>query len=107
MIIRGGHKVSAPRVESVARDHPAVLDAAAVGYPDPELGERCAIFVVLQAGATLDLPGLIAFFAEQGVPKTDWPERLERVQELPMDTQGKVRKSQLRDRLSAAGSADR
>jgi acyl-CoA synthetase (AMP-forming)/AMP-acid ligase II len=107
VIIRGGHNVSAPRVESVARDHPAVLDAAAVGYPDPELGERCAIFVVLQAGATLDLPGLTAFFAEQGVPKTDWPERLERVQELPMDTQGKVRKSQLRDRLSIAGSADR
>jgi non-ribosomal peptide synthetase component E (peptide arylation enzyme) len=49
---------------------------------------------------------LVAFFAEQGVPKTDWPERLESVSELPMDTQGKVRKSQLQERLSTAGSAD-
>jgi acyl-CoA synthetase (AMP-forming)/AMP-acid ligase II len=105
VIIRGGHNVSAPEVEGVARDHPVVLDAAAVGYPDPELGERCAIFVVLLAGSTLDLAGLLTFFAERGVPKRDWPERLEVVTEFPLDPQGKVRKAQLREHLTVNRSA--
>ena len=103
VIIRGGHNVSAVEVEAVAREHPAVLDAAAVGYADPELGERCAIFVVLVAGLTLDLAGLTGFFGEQGVPKREWPERLEVVPEFPMDAQGKVRKAQLRESLAALG----
>jgi acyl-CoA synthetase (AMP-forming)/AMP-acid ligase II len=105
VIIRGGHNVSAAEVEAVAREHPAVLDAAAVGYADPELGERCAIFVVPRAGATLALADVLAVFAEHGVPKRDWPERLEVLRELPMDAQGKVRKSLLSDRLSASSGA--
>jgi hypothetical protein len=39
------------------------------------------------------------------VPKRDWPERLEVVTEFPLDTQGKVRKAQLREHLTVNRSA--
>lgn len=96
VIIRGGHNISAPEVESIARKHPAVVDAAAVGFADNELGERCALFVVPRDDAPLSLDDLVSFFANRGAVKLLWPERLELISELPMDPQGKIRKTALR-----------
>lgn len=48
MIIRGGENVSPEEVEAVLHEHPAVSDAAVVGLPDEEWGERVAAAVVLR-----------------------------------------------------------
>jgi acyl-CoA synthetase (AMP-forming)/AMP-acid ligase II len=101
VIIRGGLNISAAEVESAVRRHPDVLDVAAVGYPDTELGERCAAFVVPAAGRTPDLTSVVSFLADEGVSKHFWPERLVLLQELPMDSQGKVRKRLLSDQLAS------
>lgn len=53
----GGYKVSALEIEDVLRLHPAVSDAAVVGLPDDEWGERVAAAVVA-AGKPLDLAHL-------------------------------------------------
>jgi long-chain acyl-CoA synthetase len=45
LIIRGGSNISPVEVEQVLITHPAVRDAAVVGVPDFELGQRVVGFV--------------------------------------------------------------
>jgi len=51
MIITGGLNVYPREVEEVLFAHPAVLEAAVVGVPDPHRGETAKAFVVLRPGA--------------------------------------------------------
>jgi acyl-CoA synthetase (AMP-forming)/AMP-acid ligase II len=46
MIIRGGENISPTAVEQALTTHPSVMEAAAFGVPDPDLGERIAVVVV-------------------------------------------------------------
>jgi hypothetical protein len=50
LIKTGGFKVGAGEVEAALREHPAVDDAAVVGEPDEDLGERIVAWVVLREG---------------------------------------------------------
>jgi len=102
IIIRGGRNISANSVEEAVSGHPAVREVAAVGYPDAELGERCAVFVVLRSGQALTLPDLQQYLQTNGVPKYLWPERLQVVDALALSTQGKVLKRKLQEQLLAA-----
>ncbi len=79
--------------------HPAVIDAAVVGQPDPRYGERVAAFVQLRPGHTLELDDVRAHFIEMGVAKQKTPEHIVPIEELPRTPSGKVRKVDLRDRL--------
>ena len=49
VIVRGGENLSPGEIEAVLLDHPAVLEAAVVGIPDVEWGERVVATVVLRA----------------------------------------------------------
>ena len=53
MIVSGGENVFPREVEDLLADHPEVDDAAVIGVPDDEFGERLRAFVVRAAGATL------------------------------------------------------
>src|SRR5205085_2480088 len=50
VVIRGGENISVAEVEGVLEAHPAVRQAAVVGYPDDILGERVAAFVASACG---------------------------------------------------------
>ena len=56
MIIAGGYNIYPDEVDAVLVAHPAVLEAATVGIPDPKRGETVKSFVVLRPGqrATAD-----------------------------------------------------
>ena len=107
VIIRGGENIPASRVETVLEDHPAVRAAAAVGEPDERMGERVTAFVVVvdpDGGDTTDSPAfdLAAakrWFADQGVAKYMWPERVIVVDALPTLPSGKIDKPTLKSRL--------
>jgi cyclohexanecarboxylate-CoA ligase len=94
VIIRGGENISASEVEAVLVAHPQVHDAAAVGYPDSELGERVCAFVVGDPG--FDLEQCRAWFAERGVARYKTPERVVRLDELPVLAAGKIDRAALR-----------
>jgi acyl-CoA synthetase (AMP-forming)/AMP-acid ligase II len=96
IIIRGGENISSKEVEDVLAEHPAVLDAAAIGYPDERLGERVCAVVVLAAGRTLHLDEVREHFAASGLARQKTPERLEVVEHLPRTPSGKVQKFTLR-----------
>lgn len=53
-IVTGGENVAPAEVEAVLEAHPDVVEAAALGRPDPEWGEAVHALVVLRAGATAD-----------------------------------------------------
>ena len=49
MIIRGGVNIYPAEIEQTLVQHPAVAEAAVVGWPSPERGEEVAAFVVCRA----------------------------------------------------------
>ena len=93
IIKTGGFKVGAGEVEAALLAHPGVREAAVVGQPDPELGQRIVAYVV---GDGLDGKALEAFVAEQqSVHKR--PRQVRVVPELPRNAMGKVQKTLLPD----------
>ena len=53
MIISGGENVFPREIEDLLHLHPGVLEAAAVGVPDEQFGQRLSVFVVRGEGAEL------------------------------------------------------
>jgi cyclohexanecarboxylate-CoA ligase len=106
IIIRGGENIPVTDVETLLFDHPDVLNAALVGYPDERLGERACAVLALRAGAALDLPKLCAYLLGAGLSKHYLPERLMVLDELPTTQSGKIQKFRLREILAQwAGQA--
>ena len=102
IIVRGGFNISSEELEALLLSHPAVREAAIVGYPDDTLGERVCAVVALQPGAALDLAGLGAFLrTDRKVASYKLPEKMLVVEALPRNPVGKVLKRDLR--LAVAG----
>ncbi len=103
VVIRGGRNISPVDVELLVAQHPAVLSAACIGVPDPVLGERLAVCVVLRPDVPAPtLPSLTGYLVEEhGLETVKLPERLDVLDELPLTAAGKVDKHALRARLSA------
>jgi len=90
LIIRGGSNISPVEVERVLMAHPAVHDAAVVGVPDPDLGERVGGFVQLADSAqSIDLNEILAF-ARERLADYKVPETLKIVDKIPRNTLGKI-----------------
>ncbi len=101
VIIRGGENISASEVEAALEAHPAVRHAVAVGYPDPLMGERVAAFV--ESAGPFDLEECRRWFAGRGMAVFKTPEKVERLEHLPLLGSGKPDRSALGRR--AAGGA--
>ena len=99
VIIRGGENISASEVEGVLESHPDVRHAVAVGYADALMGERVAAFV--ETSAPFGLEECRSWFAERGVARYKTPERVERVERLPLLGSGKADRAELRRRAAA------
>lgn len=95
LIISGGEKVWPHEVESEVRAHPKVREVAAAGRPDPEWGERVAVWVVpIDPRDPPTLEDLRAFSA-QTLARHKAPRELVLVQTLPRTSSGKVRRADL------------
>jgi malonyl-CoA/methylmalonyl-CoA synthetase len=95
----GGFKVGAGEIESALCDHPAVAEAAVIGAPDPDLGERIVAFVVLRS--PVESAVLADHVAKQLSPHKR-PREVHAIDALPRNAMGKVVKAALRDRLLSA-----
>ncbi|MDV9190890.1 AMP-binding protein [Streptomyces sp. SR27] len=99
IIIRKGENISAKEIEDLLHEHPGVGDAAVIGLPDTERGERvCAVVEQPPGAAPLTLPAVTAFLREAGLSVHKLPEQLEVVDALPRnETLRKVLKYRLRE----------
>jgi acyl-CoA synthetase (AMP-forming)/AMP-acid ligase II len=100
MIIRGGENIAPAEVESVLIAHPAVEEAAVVGVPDVEWGQKVAAFVVLRPGAQATAEE-IAEFCRQRLASFKKPEIVHFLPELPKNPLGKVLRRELRTALAS------
>jgi acyl-CoA synthetase (AMP-forming)/AMP-acid ligase II len=103
IIVRGGYNISPAETEAGLCKHPAIAEAACVGYPDDRLGERMCAFVVLVPGADAPtLAELEAFLVADGLAHIKCPERLEVIDAMPLNPTGKILKRVLRARFDPA-----
>ncbi len=95
LINRGGEKISAEEIENLILSHPAVQNVACVAMPDPNMGEKTCAYVILRKGQQLTLEELVDFLKGKEIAKFKLPERLEKLDEFPVSTFGKVSKKAL------------
>ncbi len=98
MIVSGGENVSPWELETVLAAHPAVREAAAVGVPDEDFGQRLVAFVEPREGAALDAATLAAWLAER-IARYQRPRAIHILPDLPLTPIGKVDKRALRASL--------
>ncbi|WP_405752175.1 AMP-binding protein [Streptomyces sp. NBC_01411] len=99
IIIRKGENISAKEIEDLLHQHPAVADAAVIGLPDQERGERvCAVIERRPGTDDLTPAAMSAFLRGEGLSVHKLPEQLEVVDALPRnDALRKVLKYKLRE----------
>ena len=107
LINRGGEKISAEEVENLILMHPAVQNVACVPMPDDNMGEKMCAYVILRAGQTLEFKELIAFLLTKEIAKFKLPERLEKLNDFPVSTFGKVSKKALVEMITSKLQAEK
>jgi len=100
LIITGGFNVAPTEVEGVLRTHEDVEDAAVVGLPRSDGGERVVAEVVMRSGADLDVEGLRNWCRER-LAAYKVPREIVAVSELPKSMLGKVLRKEVRERLES------
>jgi 2,3-dihydroxybenzoate-AMP ligase/mycobactin salicyl-AMP ligase len=97
IIIRGGENISPAQVEDLLISCPGVADAAVIGIPDKDLGEKVCAYIRPISGAKLDSEEIKRFMENQGASKLLIPERFEFIDSIPMTQAGKHDKKALRE----------
>jgi len=100
VIKSSGHLIGPFEVESVLMEHPAVIEAAVIGKPDPVAGEIVKAFVVLRPShsASAALAREISAFARTRLGAAVAPKELEFRDGVPKTRSGKIMRRLLRAR---------
>ena len=96
VVISGGVNIYPAEVEQVLMLHPAVLDAAVVGVPDPKWGQAVKAYLVVRAGEKLDLEAVQRHCAAH-LADFKKPRSVQFLDALPKNAGGKTVKSALPD----------
>ena len=107
MIISGGVNIYPQEIENLLVLHPKVADAAVIGAPDPDMGEKVVAVVqpmdMADAGPAF-AEELTAYLAPQ-LSRVKMPRQIDFRAELPRELTGKLYKRHLRDEYKAAYDA--
>ena len=99
MIISGGVNIYPQEIENALITHDKVADAAVIGAPDPDMGEK--VVAVVQpadmAEAGDDLAQELEAFLRQSLSGVKIPRQIDFREELPRHPTGKLYKRLLRD----------
>jgi len=103
LIISGGANIYPREVEEVLLAHPRVREAAVVGVPDREWGERVVAWVVAEGAVS---PEELDALCLERIARYKRPRAYRFVQALPKNAYGKILKRELRRRWSSEEGAD-
>ncbi|PYG97351.1 AMP-binding protein, partial [Arthrobacter stackebrandtii] len=107
VITTSGYRVGPFDVESALIEHPAVVEAAVIGKPDPERTELIKAFVVLTegVGGCAELEEALRQHVRQRLYAHAYPREIEFVSELPKTPSGKLQRFILRNQEVAKQQA--
>lgn len=101
MLIIGGENVFPREIEAVLETHPAVLQVAVIGVPDPLRGECACAFVIPRKGETVTEEELRQF-SRKSLAGFKVPRNIQVREDLPTGPTGKILKRKLRDLILKA-----
>ena len=98
LIKSGGFRVGPYEVEHVLQEHPAVMECAVIGVPDPARGQAIKAIIATTSGYQPDkaLEKEIREFANGKMAEYKWVRSIEFVAEMPKTISGKICKAALR-----------
>jgi acyl-coenzyme A synthetase/AMP-(fatty) acid ligase len=98
VISSGAYRIGPFEVESALLEHPAVLESAVVGSPDPDRGNVVKAFVVLRPGhePNAALASELQEHCKRVTAPYKYPREIEFVADLPKTRSGKIRRVELR-----------
>jgi len=100
LIIRGGENISPREIEEFLYRHPAVLDVAVVGVPDPKYGEAVCACIRLRPGHAVTEEDIKSYCSGQ-IAHYKVPRYVRFVDGFPLTVSGKVQKYLIRESLRA------
>ena len=95
MIVSGAENIYPAEIENLLCEHPAVLEAAVIGVPDPSWGEAVKAMVVLRPGEIASDADLKQFLRSR-IAGFKVPKSFEFIPQLPRNPSGKVLRRELR-----------
>ncbi len=100
LIKTSGYRVGPFEVESALVSHPAVIEAAVTGVPDPLRGHAVKATIVLAAGYTPSdaLTGELQDHVKSVTAPYKYPRIIEYVAELPKTISGKIKRAEIRNK---------
>ena len=100
LIKSSGYRIGPFEVESALVSHPAVVEAAVTGVPDPERGQAVKATVVLAAGfaPSDELTRELQAHVKTVTAPYKYPRVIEYVAELPKTISGKIKRGEIRER---------
>ncbi|MEM4406284.1 MAG: AMP-binding protein [Candidatus Methanomethylicaceae archaeon] len=99
VIKRAAENISAPEVERVINEHPAVLESCVIGVPDPIRDQAVMAIVRLKEGVEVTEEELTEF-CKRRMARFKVPEYwLIREKEFPKTSIGKIRKNLIKDEI--------
>jgi len=105
MVITGGENVYPAEVEAVLYQMPGIAEVGVIGLPDEKWGESVVAVVVAAPGVRLTAEQVIAF-TDGKLARYKMPRRVEFLDALPRNPQGKLLKRVLRERYRQAPAVD-
>jgi acyl-CoA synthetase (AMP-forming)/AMP-acid ligase II len=97
MILTGGENVYSTEVENILYTHPAILECAVIGVPDPKWGEAVKAIVVLKDGQKATGQEIIQY-CKHRIAHYKAPKSIDFIDVLPKTGSGKIHKKGLRDK---------
>jgi acyl-CoA synthetase (AMP-forming)/AMP-acid ligase II len=96
MIIRGGESIAPREIEEVLLAHPAILEAAVIGRPDPLYGEQVAAFIVAREAWTAALEERLRAHCAEYLSHHKIPATFTATDALQRTQSGKIDRQRLR-----------
>jgi malonyl-CoA/methylmalonyl-CoA synthetase len=98
LIISGGYNVYPKEIENVLEGLPRVREAAVIGLPDEDLGEKVVAVVVLEEGVEPGSERELARLCRERLAGYKCPRQVHVSTELPRNAMGKLQKNLLVER---------
>ena len=98
VIKSSGYRIGPFEIESVLTEHPAVLECAVTGMPDPIRGNVVKATIVLKPGfeASDELKKELQTYVKTETAPYKYPRVIEFVNSLPKTVNGKIRRTEIR-----------